>query len=101
MIFSILIDFELDILFESKWILTVDQHCVKSQQVAKRYFRCENQRLRSLSLRAPNGHGIQPTFPYKKACTPSNEYRKMKPVSRLMREVSNILVSHIGWAVGG
>ena len=60
MIFSILIDFELDILFESKWILTVDQHCVKSQQVAKRYFRCENQRLRSLSLRAPSGHGIHP-----------------------------------------
>ena len=81
--------------------LTVDQHCVKSQQVAKRYFRCENHRLRSLSLRAPNGHGIQPTFPYKKACTPSNEYRKMKPVSRLMREASHILVSHIGRAVGG
>ena len=44
---------------------------------------------------------IQPTFPYKKACTPSNEYRKMKPVSPLMREASNILVSHIGRVVGG
>ena len=67
-------------------------------------FQWEHQRLRTLSRQEPNGDGTsdkKPTFPYKKACPPSNLHRKTKPVSRLMRKASNILVSQLGRAMGG
>ena len=57
--------------------------------------------MRTLSRQEPNGDGtsdIKPTFPYKKACPSSNQYRKTKPVSHLSDEKS---VEYSGQSIRG